>query len=82
MALRALEHQVFEEMRDAGLAERIIRRSVPVPDHVGYDRRAAVRDHHHVETVVEGEGRHLRPPTFRTPERGALGAKAGSGVTV
>ena len=31
----ALEHQVFEEVGDAGLADRIIGGAVAVPDHVG-----------------------------------------------
>ena len=55
MRLRALEHQMFEKMRDARLRRRIIRRPVAVPDHVGDDRRAAVRDDDDGQSVVEFE---------------------------
>jgi hypothetical protein len=57
MALGALEHQVFEEMRDAGSADRIVGRAVLVPDHVGHDRHAPVGDDDHLEPVVEPGGR-------------------------
>ncbi len=76
--LGALEHQVLEEVGDAGLAERIIGRTVAVPDHVGRHRRPVVRHHHHIEVVVEGEGRNLRPPGLGAPEGGGL-APAGGG---
>ena len=51
----ALEHQVFEEMREAGLARRLVGGADLVPDHVGDDRRAAVRDHHDLQPVGERE---------------------------
>jgi len=51
----ALEQQVLEEMREAGLAGRLVGGSDLVPDHVGDDRRAAIRDHHHFETVRQRE---------------------------
>ena len=70
MLLGALEHQVLEEMRDAGLAERIVRRAVAVPDHVGDDRHAAIGDDDDLEAVVEGEGRQARTAAFRSPEGG------------
>ncbi len=57
---RALEHQVFEEMRDAGLAGRLVGSADPVPQHVGDDRRAAIRDHHHGQAVGERELRDRR----------------------
>ena len=46
---------MFEEMRDAGLAGRLVGRADPVPDHVGDDRRAVVRDDHDFEAVGERE---------------------------
>ena len=52
---RALEHQVFEEMRQPRLARRFVGGSDPVPDHVGDDRRAVVGDDHDFEAVVQGE---------------------------
>jgi hypothetical protein len=55
-ARRALEHQMLEEMRDAGLGRRIIGRAVAIPDHVGDDRRAMVRHHHDIQAVAEPEG--------------------------
>ncbi len=61
--VRALEHQMFEEMRDAGFARRIVGRAVAIPDHMGDDRRAMIRDHHDVHAVVElrlGDGGTLR----------------------
>ena len=60
MGLGALEHQMFEEMGDARLAERIVGRAVAVPDHVGDDRRAMVGDDHDLEAVLEGEMGDLR----------------------
>ena len=55
MRLGALEHQMFEKMRDARLAWRIVGRTVAVPDHVGDDRRATVRDDDDGQSVVEFE---------------------------
>ena len=48
----ALEHQMLEEMREAGLARRLVGGADLVPDHVGDDRRAAVGNHHHFEPVL------------------------------
>ncbi len=45
VVLRALEHQMFEKMRDAGFADRIVGRAIAIPDHMGDDRRAMIRDH-------------------------------------
>ena len=70
--LGPLEHQVLEEVGDARLAERIIGRAVAIPDHVGDDGSPVIGDHHHVEAVVEGEGRHLRSARLGTPERRGL----------
>ena len=55
MGLGALEHQVFEEMGDARLADRIVGRAVAIPDHVGDDRGAMVGDDHDLEAVGQGE---------------------------
>ena len=51
----ALEHEVFEEMRDAGVAGRLICGTGAIPDHMGDDGRAAIGDHHHFETIVQME---------------------------
>ena len=51
----ALEHQMFEEMRDAGLARRLVGGADLVPDHVGDDRRAPVRHDDDLEAVGERE---------------------------
>ena len=51
MALGALEHQVFEEVGDARLAQGIVGGAVAVPDHVGDDRRAAVGNDDDLEAV-------------------------------
>jgi hypothetical protein len=59
----ALEHEMLKEMGDAGLAERIISRTVAIPDHVGHDRRPMIGDHHHLHAIVEpevGDGRAIR----------------------
>ena len=60
VALRAFEHQMFEEMGDARLAGRIVRGAVAVPDHVGDDRRAVVGNDDDIEAIVEGETRDMR----------------------
>ena len=56
---RALEHQVFEEMREAGFARRLVGGADPIPDHVGDDRRAVVGDDHDFEAVGEREMRDI-----------------------
>ena len=50
-----LEHQMLEEVRDAGDAFRLIGRSDLVPDHVRDDGRAVVGDHDHLHAVGERE---------------------------
>ena len=67
VVLGALEHQMFEEMRDAALAARIVRRAVAVPDHMGDDGRAMVRDDHDVHAVLELEMIDARPGMRRRP---------------
>ena len=51
---------MFEEMGEAGLARRLVGGADLVPDHVGDDRRAAVRDHDHFEAVGEREMADVR----------------------
>ncbi len=75
MLLGALEHQVFEEVRNARLADRIVSRTVAIPHHVRDDGSAMIRDHHDIETVVEGEGGEIRAAAFRAPEGRGVGAK-------
>ncbi len=53
--LGALEHQMFEEVRQAGLARRLVGGADLVPDHVGDDRRAMIGDHNDFKTVIELE---------------------------
>ena len=55
VVLRALEHQVLEEMRDAGFARRLVGAADLVPDHVRDDRRAVVGDDDDLHAVVEHE---------------------------
>ena len=43
MLLGALEHQMLEEVRQAGLAGRAVGRADPVPDPMRHDRRPVVR---------------------------------------
>ena len=38
----ALEHQMFEEMRETGFARRLVGGADFVPDHMGDDRRAMI----------------------------------------
>ena len=51
----ALEHQVFEEMRDAGMAGRLICGTGAIPDHMGDDGGAVIFDHHKLKAIVERE---------------------------
>ena len=51
----ALEHQVFEEMREAGFARRLVGGADLVPDHVGDDRRAVVGNDDQLEPVRQRE---------------------------
>ena len=56
MLAGALEHQMFEKMRKAGFAGRLVGGADLVPDHLGNDRRAVIRDHHDLQAIAEGEG--------------------------
>ena len=47
----ALEHQMFEEMRDAGFALRLVGGPDLVPHHLRDNRRAAVGDDDHLHAV-------------------------------
>jgi hypothetical protein len=51
---------MFEEMGKAGLAWRLVRGADLVPDHVGDDRRPAVRHDHYFESIVELEVADVR----------------------
>ena len=50
---RALEHQMLEKVRQAGLARRAVGGADLVPDPMRHHRRAVVLDHHHLQAVVE-----------------------------
>ena len=51
----ALEHQMFEEMREPGFAGRLVGGADLVPDHLRDDRRAVIRDHHDLQPVGKRE---------------------------
>ena len=53
--LGALEHQMLEEMGNAGGAARLVGGADLVPDHLGDDRSAVIRDDQHVKTVAKRE---------------------------
>jgi hypothetical protein len=53
--LRALEHQVFEQMREAGFAIRFVRRADVVPDADRHHGCLVVFVHHHGQAVGQGE---------------------------
>jgi hypothetical protein len=52
---RALEHQVLEQVGEAGLALRFVLRADGVPGRDGDDRRLAVSVHEHAQAVGERE---------------------------
>ena len=54
-ARRALEHQVLEQVREAGAALRLAAHADVVVDGDRHDRAAAVGAEHHAQAVVEGE---------------------------
>jgi hypothetical protein len=60
--VRALEHQVLEEVGVARFPGRLIGGADLVPDHVGDDGRTAVGDHHYLQAVVEGKGLGIEDP--------------------
>ena len=60
---RALEHQMFEEMGDAGFPERIVGGPDLVPDHLHDRRDAMVRHDHNLHAVAEREA--LGPEALR-----------------
>jgi hypothetical protein len=51
--LGTLEHQMLEEMRDAGFTRRLVGGADAIPDHMGDDRRAAVGNHDDFHPVRE-----------------------------
>ncbi len=53
--LRALEHQVLEQVREAGLAELLVLAADVIPDVDRHDRRLVVLLHHEREPVREHE---------------------------
>src|SRR5215475_5298066 len=71
MLRRALEHQMLEEMREPGLARRLVGGADLVPDHLGHHRRAVILDHHDLQAVRQREGRR------RLGGEGGLGGRAG-----
>ena len=55
VVLRALEHQVLEQVREAGAAGRLVLAADVVPDVDRDDRRLAVGVHDHAQAVGQGE---------------------------
>ena len=55
MVFRTLEHQVFEQVREARLALRFVLRTHVVPDVHRDNRRLAVRMHDHAQAIGQGE---------------------------
>ena len=53
MRFGALEHQMFEKMRDAGFAWRIVGRAIAIPDHMCHDRRAVIFDDDDFQAIAE-----------------------------
>ncbi len=49
----ALEHQMFEEMRQTRFARGLVGGADFVPDHMGDDRRAVIGDDHQFEPVLQ-----------------------------
>ena len=47
----ALEHQVFEEVREPRFAGRLVGGADLVPDHLRDDGGSMIRDHHDVQAV-------------------------------
>ena len=47
------EHQVLEQVREAGLADLLVARADPEPGLVRHDRRAAIDGAHHAEPVAQ-----------------------------
>ena len=44
---------MFEKMRDARFADRIIGRANPIPHHMNDDWRAVIRNYDHMQAVIE-----------------------------
>ena len=74
--LGTLEHEVFEEMREAGLSRRLVGRAHLVPDHMGHDRRAVVRNDDDFQAVFQREMADLR--SGRCFDRGRHRSRAGN----
>ena len=51
----ALEHQVFEEVCNAGMAGRLVCGAGAIPDHMGDDGGAVIFDHHEFQPVFKGK---------------------------
>ena len=60
MLRRSFEHEMFEEMRNAGLALWIVRGAVLVPNHVSDDRRAIVGNDDNLHAIVQSQMRNIR----------------------
>jgi hypothetical protein len=68
---------MLEEMREARLAGRLIRRADLVPDHVRDHRRAPVGDDDDLQAVCQREAR--RPLDFRRLRQRGAGKQCGNG---
>ena len=79
--VRALEHQMFEEMGDARLSRRIVRRAVAIPHHMRHHRRPMIGDDDDCHSVVELGLDDLGALGQRLGEGGRCGVKRHGGFT-
>ena len=55
IVFRPVEHDVFEQVREAGLPVRLVAGTDVIPDADSYDRRFVVFVDHHGQAVIQGE---------------------------
>ncbi len=79
IGLGAPKHHVFEEMRQAGNARRIVDRAYPKPQHLGGDGGAVIGDHQHLHAVLQRKLKGVVAGLARVDGRGLgqLGAIGG-----
>ena len=81
---RSAEHHVFERVREAGFAGRLVQRSKAIPDRGLNDRRRAILDDDDFETVLQ-RGREdsgvARTVLRGAPSRGQATSAKSSAIT-
>ena len=58
--VRALEHQMFEKMRQPRLARHFVCRANAIPDHMGHNRRTVIRNNQNLHPVGQRESFRCR----------------------